>query len=647
MSTGARRGKKEESAADRRKHWLESARQAAVEMALPDFEPNGPKRRSIIGRTIHGRLAIVFAVLLLPPTILSIWLAWESFGEQKVRARLQVRQFAMMTATYENKFFDDVQANLRRLATEPPLRQADVAGCFEVLSAALPRTPQFAALTLYDEQGAPICSTSDLLQTVGDRDWHREALMVDGIAISDYTVTPDSEYPAIVAAQPVKDDTGARMGVLAATIRIYWLSEFVKEIELPASSIYFLIDGNGNVLAGRIVSGERAPPSAPSIVGGFVSQPEPALGRDDLIKVAGPQFRDEIGARPMAVFEVEGEDGVRRVFSAVALPHGGVTALFGIPATNMLGWLEEDMTNQMLAIVAMWASGIVAAWLGARHLVTRWIATLRGMAHDYGRGDYSARRNLRRAPEELGDLGATLALMARRVQDREADLKATVAQKDILLKEIHHRVKNNLQIVSSLLNIRGDRVTGAEGLAAIDEVKTQVRALALVHRHLYESEDVLEIDLRSFMTELCQSSLAALAQPAGPVELELDIPEFMIATDTAIPIALLTVEAMTNALKHAFPNGRPGKITVRFEPDKEGAGVLTITDDGVGMAKDALNGGGIGLTLIDAFARQVEGKVEITGPPGTTIAVTLSAEGETAEAIPLGSARRGDPPAAA
>lgn len=597
-------------------------------------------RRGIIGRTIQGRLAIIFAVLLLPPTVISLWQAWDSFTEHKLRARLQVRQFAIMTATYEGKFFEDARSTLRRLATEPALRGADTAdpaSCNEVLGAAIGRTPEFAQLAFYDPAGDPICGTGEGLASVAGRDWHAEAQLFGSFAISDYTVTTGSEYPVIVAAQAVYERGGELRGVLAATIRLYWLSDFVRDIGLPPGSIFYLIDGNGNVLAGRTATAGRASPSGPDLADAGAS-PDPARDRAALSAITGTDLADLLGNRSLADFESEGEDGMRRVFSAVALPHGGVTALFGMPATSMLGWLEEDVTNQMLAIAGMWLSGIIAAWFGARYLVTRWIANLRDMARAYGRGDYAATRAFGRAPEELADLGETLGLMARRIEDREADLRATVTQKDILLREIHHRVKNNLQIVSSLLNIRGDRVEEPAGLAAIDEVKSQVRALALVHRYLYETGDVLEIDLRAFMTELCESTLTALAQASGPVELELDIPPCPIATDRAIPIALLTVEAMTNALKHAFPDGRPGRITVRFEPSRPGCGRLTIADDGIGMPEEHLRGDaepGIGLTLIEAFAQQVGGRVEILGPPaietGTVIAVTMTEDGADGE----------------
>ena len=248
------------------------------------------------------------------------------------------------------------------------------------------------------------------------------------------------------------------------------------------------------------------------------------------------------------------------------------------------------------------------------------------MAGAYGRGNYAEKHDFAEAPRELRDLGDTLALMAHRIEVREEELRSSLNQKDIILREIHHRVKNNLQIVSSLLNIRGSGVASEDAQTALGEVKAHVRALALVHRHLYESDDVQRVDLRAFMSELCHSMLAVLSGPSRNVSLEIDIPQFTIATDRAIPLALLVTEAMTNAVKHAFPNGRQGRIAVTFVPEGTGGGTLTVADDGIGLSRAAREESGIGLRLIEAFARQIDGTLSYDGPPGTTIRVRIDDE---------------------
>jgi two-component sensor histidine kinase len=211
-----------------------------------------------------------------------------------------------------------------------------------------------------------------------------------------------------------------------------------------------------------------------------------------------------------------------------------------------------------------------------------------------------------------------------------------VQQKDILLKEIHHRVKNNLQIVSSLLNLHGKSVVEPNARNALDDVKMRVRALALVHRYLYEADDVRVVPLQMFMTELCRTLVNSLSDAKRRVSLRVDIPEMTIVSDWAVPVALLVTEAITNAMKHAFPDGRAGNIAVRLALNgATGQAVLTVSDDGVGppLSDPDQPNRHLGLHLIQAFARQIGGDLAISGPPGMTIKVRfgvarLTGEGE-------------------
>jgi two-component sensor histidine kinase len=588
-------------------------------------------RIRLVADTVSGRLAMVFALLILPPVILSLYLAWDTFTEQKARAKLQVRQFATLTATYESKFFDDARKILQQLANEHAIRDGGGAGCDALLKATQERTPQFASIGYFDINGQKICGSNNDLDDVSNRAWLREVRRFRSFAISNYTVTPNSFFPVIEAAQAAYGPDGQLQGVLAASIRLYWLSAFIREISLPIESVVFLIDSNGNVLADRaaIVN-----PSNPTLQDDAVV----TAGLGSLTTVVGQDISSAILTQSLIDFEAIGRDNVRRVFSSVALPHGDVRVLFGMPAVTSFGWLEKDLFYRVLGLAAIVLAGIGAAWLGTRYLVTRWTSSLRGMARAYGKGDYTPKPNFSNAPRELRDLGETLAVMAHRVAVREEELRNSLNQKDVILREIHHRVKNNLQIVSSLLNIRTGSVTGSAGQSALSEVKAHVRALALVHRHLYENADVEQVDLRSFMTELCQSTLAGLSSPSQRISLEIDIPEFMISTDRAIAIALLVTEAMTNSLKHAFQPGQRGQIRVAFTREGDRSGTLVVADDGVGIVPEKRDAGGIGLQLIEAFAKQIGGRATISGPPGTSISVTIGDATETATDV----ARQGD-----
>jgi two-component sensor histidine kinase len=581
----------------------------------PDGTPPPPtttagwrKLRLLRGTSLWQRLALLFAIILLPPTVMSGVLAWESFSEHTKRAILSVRQFAVLSATYERRFFEDTRSRLQRLTSERAILDGDPIGCAELLRRTLEAYPEFTELFYFDPRGQQVCGTGSGIENVSGRHWFEDATRFRSFTISDYTFSTSSLQPVIVAALPVNDETGQLLGVLSSSIELTWLASFLRESRLPPDGVFFLLDSTGKVLASSSSFFGSANPALPKAESGDDAGSIADIGPRALSSVVRADLIDDVISRRLIDFEAIGKDNVRRVYSSVALPHGNVTLLFGVPADTTVGWIERDLVSRVLSLVAIWLAGIAAAWLGTRWLVTRWIAPLRRIAHDYGRGDYNAKLDLERAPRELREFGDTLMRMASRIEAREADLRDSLAQKDVLLREIHHRVKNNLQIVSSLLNIHGG--SGPDAQPGLEDIKTRVRALALVHRYLYEGDDVRLVDLRSFLTELCSTLVRSLTAQSRRVRLEIDLPELAVLSDRAVPIALFVTEVMTNALKHAFPAGRAGRISVRFRFESETDCVLEVADDGVGGPAELPGtdpSAGLGSRLMEAFARQLGG----------------------------------------
>lgn len=601
------------------------ARPRAARRPLRGSGRNKPMRFTGLG-SLWLKLALLFAIVLLPPTLLSGALAWNAFSDHTRRAILTVRQFTVLAATYERRFFEDTRKRLQRLANDPALVNTDPAICAVPLLHMLDAYPEFSDLIYYGPDGHQKCGTDASLDNASSLSWFRDVDMFRSFTISDYTFSNAAPRPVIVAALPVYDPTGRLDGILSASIDLTWLSAFLRDVRLPADGIFFLLDSSGNVLANSATLLGNATPALPK------SKPDepaidasapPALGPGMLTSVVEPDLVDDVINRRLVDFEAIGKDDVRRVYSSVALPHGGVTMLSGVPADVAFGWVERDLVMRILSLVAIWLAGIVAAWLGTRWLVTQWIAPLGKVAQAYGGGDYSTRIELDRAPNELRELGATMMQMAARIEARESDLRTSLAQKDVLLREIHHRVKNNLQIVSSLLNVRSATSAGAGDHQGLEEFKTRVRALALVHRHLYESADVQLVGLRPFLTELCNMLVRTLAHNRQAISLDVDVPDLQVLSDRAVTMALLVTEVVTNSLKHGFPGERAGRISVRLTLEERTACTLRIADNGIGFVPTDCDdmGPGIGRQLIGAFARQLDGELTVEGEGGTTVSI--------------------------
>lgn len=204
--------------------------------------------------------------------------------------------------------------------------------------------------------------------------------------------------------------------------------------------------------------------------------------------------------------------------------------------------------------------------------------------------------------------------------DANRTLSQTLADKDVLLREIHHRVKNNLQMIASLINMRA-RHAGPESREALMEVMRRVTAIGQIHNRIYNTSDPANIDLAEYLESLCdhigkfeRNDRVRLTRLLEPVTVELEI---------AVPLALISVELITNAYKHAFPGGRAGEITVSLRRDGDNA-ELAIRDDGVGM-REPQGTGSIGLQLVPLLAQQIQGEVRREDGSGTSFRILFPA----------------------
>ena len=212
--------------------------------------------------------------------------------------------------------------------------------------------------------------------------------------------------------------------------------------------------------------------------------------------------------------------------------------------------------------------------------------------------------------------------------EREDELRKASEQQNLLMQEVHHRVKNNLQIVASLLNLQASRIKVPAAQQEFQSARDRVKALATLHRHLYAHGELHTINLREFLTELCGQLFSALGETPGVrIALRVDAPELEMSSDQAVPLALIVTETVSNSIKFAFPDSRAGTICVRLASvDSEAE--LTVADDGVGIDAAQTETGekrrdGIGLQLIRGFARQLGGTLKVVDGTGTRYTVRM------------------------
>jgi two-component sensor histidine kinase len=180
-----------------------------------------------------------------------------------------------------------------------------------------------------------------------------------------------------------------------------------------------------------------------------------------------------------------------------------------------------------------------------------------------------------------------------------------------LIKEVHHRVKNNLQLVSSLFSLQGRYFTDPVAKDSFEETQNRVLAIALVHEKLYQSSDLSRIDFGDYLTNLAATLLAG-SELRDRVTARVDVPGFTLPISEAIPCGLMVNELLTNAIKHAFPDGRRGTIDIHMDA-KAGRRQLTVSDDGAGLPADVdvRRSESLGWQLVTMLAKQLEVDIQV------------------------------------
>lgn len=541
--------------------------------------------------SIRVRLALALCVALLPVLVLG--------GMQSVfafRAEADSRRQSLELAAGQSA------ANARaRIEAAGVLLQTLGPGsvgleCAQRLADVRARLPGYANLIRFDARGRVACAaaTTPMDPQRGERSWFKE--LHDGATMV-VASEPGAVYanePAVLAAVragPPDRFEGAMAAVLnLADLKVATVSRF-----MPDGAEVALADSTGAIFAATDPQAFSTPPRG---------------------------WSARAAKSGTAIWSREDAAHHERSYSAAPLVNDDVFVVLSAPAPGLLSWAWINPISRLLLPLLAFALALGAVLYAAERGVIRWIVYLQRVAAIYARGRFTVRPlQAERAPPEIRELAATLDAMAGGIVARDASLLDSLAEKDALMREIHHRVKNNLQIITSLLNMQQRALSDPAAKAAMNDTRQRITALAQIYRALYQGPDLKRVDLRPFLEELTAQLLANDMATSPLVRTEVHADPLVIDPDRLAPIALFAVEAITNAQKHAFGPGG-GVLAVGFHVRGEEA-ELSISDDGPG-APDSI-GGGVGRTLMTAFARQLRGQVTIESraPRGLTVRLTF------------------------
>jgi len=220
--------------------------------------------------------------------------------------------------------------------------------------------------------------------------------------------------------------------------------------------------------------------------------------------------------------------------------------------------------------------------------------------------------------------------LIRELREEHARLARSLAEKEVLIKELHHRVKNNLQVIASLLRLQAEATTDVTAIAVLGESQHRVEAMAMIHEQLYESADLRQVHLEQQASLLMDNLFDAFGVDPSRISGQVVIPPrpdggpLVLGVDQAIPIGLILNEMISNVLKHAFPKGRSGLIRIEAQCH-EGYVNLAVMDDGVGIPEDlnTRKRRSLGLEIVEILARQLRGTWELKRGAGTVFRLSF------------------------
>jgi len=519
-------------------------------------------------------MALLLALALLPAGAIAAQVGVNAIAARQAAYEESLSRRALQSIAVERSAIDELREMLRVLAARPELNQISAGDCRQWLGAVVERYPYLRSLSVSSNEGRIMCSVpaapANFISPPSSL--RTRARTLDRFVIGYVERGGLTDIPVLAALEPVRNESGVRIGFIGASIDIGTLREILNR--------------------GRTLDGARA-----AIVdeSGFVIAESTVETDADLRLPSTAQVRNHLGPQP----------------SFVAVP-GGAAVIAPLHAPDLfivMAWAPDqpswrrwgELAFSVAAPLLIWLFAIGAGWFAIEVYVARPLSNLEAAARSFARGEeVHDPPALATAPEEIRALRRTMAAMAKTLRGREQRLVEALAEERALLREVHHRVKNNLQMVASLLNIqaRGARDDSeARGLARAHD---RVQLLAAVHQRIYSSGEVRELRLDDLAADIARQLLQSRGLQGADVS--FDFGEVRADADRAVPLAFLIGESISSALDE--PDALRG-LKLMLRQDETGE-VRFVADADVNMNEAPKPASG---RLVDAFARQLGASV--------------------------------------
>ncbi len=534
--------------------------------------------RALSLKSLRGRIALILGMAMLPAGVIAMQVGLNAVAARQEAAREELGRMALQSISEERQTIDQVREMLRVLASSPELRDSGASDCRAWLNGVVARYRTLAGISVLDENRVVRCSVPEVAPgTQVERIAIMETARTrDTFTIGHVAMGPVSGREVLGAFEPLRDASGRRVGLIGASIAVEDLRDILDRGRALDGARSAIIDQSGNIVAQSAVSAAENEPGLPT----------PA------------QIRGMLGSAPRFI---EVENG-----TAVIVP------LYEPDLYAVMSWRETrarwrdiiDISASIAAPLLIWLLAVGAGWFAIEVFVARPLSQLEAAARGFARGeDVVEPPALASAPEEVRSLRRTLAAMAKTLRGREAKLIETLGEERALLREVYHRVKNNLQMVASLLNIQARAANDEAEARGLARAHDRVQLMALVHQRIYSSGEVRALRLDDLAAEIARQMQQSRGVSAKDVTVKLDLAEARVDVDRAVPAAFLIGEAISNALDLLADQSAELTLSLREEGEE-----TLISLDGETQGLSAQNSPSV--RLIDAFARQLGATVQ-------------------------------------
>lgn len=570
-----------------------------------------PRRRAAM--TLRQALLLTTLVALIPALGVIVLMSVEHSRALERSVRTEAHRAVEAVAQIHEETVVSIRRLLETVAALPAFRESDHVHQGEILRVLLEANPQLVNISATDTNGRVLVSPGLATGTdLSDRKHIRDAIALGRFVAGEFVLARVDSKPAFPYAVPIRDHDNAIVGVLAVVYELSSYAQVFDRFDLPEQTVLGIADHRGIRLYYRPMR-ETTPIGSP---------------------IGERAFRQMESDGEIGTIEDTGHDGITRYYAyrRLSVPDSDQPYLyiaFGFPESLVTMPVHAMMVrNTVLLLVAIALAAVVAKLLGDAALGRRFdmlLATARAISL----GDLSARTGIAYDRSEISRIGRAIDRMASQLEARlaertreQARIEASLREKEVLLREIHHRVKNNMQLILSIAHLQKDIRASVDDFC--DDLDGRIGAMATVHEMLYESPSISTVPMQDFLERLT-TVVTYRGQPprvsvrADAIELDLE---------TAIPVALIAAELMANAGKHGTGGDQPVSIDIGLR--STGRFIeLVVQDTGPGFPTgfQINTQEGLGMRLVDALASQLKGTMHpggrVDGRSGARVVVTI------------------------